>query len=135
MKIQTTLLFLLLSLCSAFAQATDRTPAYCNRFFQINQAASAITKVISGVASQQIQVCGWALSSGAATSNAFLSSGTGSNCGTSGATFYPLVTLGAAGSYVDHVPFVNQAAPTGQDICLTTTGTGPTSIIIYFAQF
>lgn len=134
-KILIGLLCLLLSASQAWAQATDRTPAYCNKFFQTSQTASAISKVISGVTSQQIQVCGWALSSAAATASATMFTGTGTNCGTSQATLYPPVNVNINDNYIDHVPFVNQAVPTGQDLCLTTVGVGPLSVIIYFSQF
>ncbi len=133
-KILVSLFLLALSIGSAFAQATDRTPAYCNKFFQTSQAASAISKVIPGVSFQQIQVCGWALSA-AALASATMFTGTGTNCGTSQATFYPSVTVNTNDNYIDHVPFVNQAAPTGQDLCLTTVGVSPISVIIYFSQF
>ena len=129
------LLCLLLSLSPAFAQATDRTPAYCNKFFQIVQTASPIPKVIPGVSFQQIQLCGWALSGGAAVASATAFSGTGTNCGTAQTVIQPGANVPINGAYIDHIPFVNQALPTGADLCLTTVGSGPLSVIIYFSQF
>jgi len=126
---------LLLSVVPAQAQSTIGGPAYCNKYFQVNQAAVALTKVISGVAAQSIQLCGWSLSGGAAAATASLSYGTGANCGTGTVVLQPLVNVAINGSYVDHVPFVNQIVPVANDLCLVTTGTGPLSVIIYYAQF
>lgn len=120
---------------AALAQSTISTPAFCNKTFEVNQGATAVAKVVSGVANQAIQLCGWALNSGAATSTATLTTGTGTNCGTSTATIFPIISLAIDGTYVDHVPFVNLALPIANDLCLTTTGTGPISVIIYYAQF
>ena len=134
-KILIGLFCLLLSASQAWAQATDRTPAYCNKYFQTSQAASAISKVIPGVATQQIQLCGWALSGGAVAASATAFSGTGTNCGTGQVPIQPAINVPINGTYVDHIPFVGQALPTGADLCLTTVGAGPLSVIIYFSQF
>lgn len=124
-----------LSFGLASAQSTISTPAYCNKYFQVSQAAVASTTVVAGVANQSIQLCGWAVSAGAATGTATLTYGTGTNCGTSTGTAQPIRSLAINSGFVDHVPFVNQVLPVANDLCLTTTGTGPTSIIIYYAQF
>lgn len=120
---------------AALAQNTQVTPAFCNKTFSVNQGAVALTKVVSGSANKSIQLCGWGVSSGAATGTAALSTGTGTNCGTGTSSVQPIISLPINGNYVDHVPFVNQVLPVGNDLCLVTTGTGPTSVIIYYAQF
>ena len=120
---------------AARAQSTISGAAFCNRYYQTNQAAVALTKVISGVAGQSIQLCGWSLSGGAAASSASLSYGTGTNCATNTAVLQPLVNVAINGSYVDHIPFVGQVVPVANDLCLVTTGTGPLSVVIYYSQF
>ena len=136
MKRLSAALLLYLGLASAaLAQSTISTPAFCNKTFQVSQGAVALTKVVSGVAAQSIQLCGWAAAAGAATGTFSLSYGTGTNCGTGTTTVQPIVSLAINGNYIDHVAFVNIVLPVANDLCLVTTGTGPTSIIIYYAQF
>lgn len=127
----------------ALATSANAQPAVngCNKIFQVNQAAVALTKIISGVAGQHIDICGWSLNAGAAAGTASLSYGTGTNCGTGTTTIYPVIALGINGTFMDHisvpqtpVPSVNASA-VPIDVCLVTTGTGPTSVIIYYAQF
>ena len=64
-------LFVCLSIAPAQAQNTQVTSAYCNKSFQVNQAAVALTKIVSGVFGQTIGLCGFAISGGAAVSTAW----------------------------------------------------------------
>jgi hypothetical protein len=113
----------------------------CNKTFAISQAATVLTKIISGVAGQNISVCGIVLNSGAAASTAGLSYGTGTNCGTGTTTFYPTVSLPINGLLVDRGDFPQMGFPSvngsgvANDLCLVTTGTGPTVVVIHYIQF
>lgn len=138
------LLALLLALATAVpaaAQTGGGQPVICNKIFTVNQGAVALTKVISGVAGDSISICGWTLSGGAAASSAALSYGTGTNCGTGTTTLLPIHNLPINGGLVDHVDFAQTPVPAVNasgvpiDVCLVTTGTGPITVVLYYAQF
>src|SRR5258705_10615226 len=97
--------------CPAFPQQTDRPPIYCTRYFQVNQAAVALTKIVSGTSGQSIGVCGYTLSGGAAVSTFSMSYGTGTNCATGGVVMVPLINVPINGIIVDHIAFVNLSPP------------------------
>lgn len=129
-----------LALASAVPAASQPAPFGCNKIFTVSQAAVAITKVISGAVGSSISICGFTYAAGAATGAATLSYGTGTNCGTGTTTLIPIISLAINGNIVDHtpvphipVPAVN-ASGVATDVCLTTTGTGPTTVILYYAQ-
>jgi hypothetical protein len=125
------LLWLLLLCGAAFAQGQ---PLICNRTFQISQGAVALTKIIAGVSGQVISLCGWNAGAGAAAGTFQLQSGTGVNCGTGNATVTPIYSLGINGVQVDHSIYASISLPQGNDLCLVTTGTGPTTLIVYYLQ-
>jgi hypothetical protein len=134
------LLALLLALASAVPAASQPSPFGCNKTFQVSQAAVALTKVISGVVGQSIGICGYTFAAGAATGTASISYGTGTNCGTGTVTVVPIISLAINGNITDHtgvphipIPQVN-ASGVAIDVCLVTTGTGPTSVLIYYVQ-
>lgn len=115
-------------------------PFGCNKIFQVSQGAVALTKVISGVVGQSIGLCGFTFAAGAATGTASLSYGTGTNCGTGTVTLIPVISLAINSNITDHVgvpqipvPQVN-ASGVAIDVCLVTTGTGPTSVVLYYVQ-
>lgn len=134
------LLALLLALASAVPAASQPAVDGCNKIFTVNQAAVALTKIISGVAGQTISICGVSVSAGAAVGSASLSYGTGTNCGTGTVVLIPAIALQIGGVFVDHtaVPHIpvprQNASAVPTDICLVTVGAGPTTVIIYYAQ-
>lgn len=140
-KLSLVLLIWLGLLGAAFAQQTDRPPIYCTKYFQVNQGAVALTKIVSGISGQSIGVCGYALSGGATAGTFSMSYGTGTNCGTGGIVVIPLINVPVNGIIIDHVPFVNLSPPSNNssgvanDLCIVTTGTGPVSIVIYYIQY
>jgi len=139
------LLALLLALASAVPAASQPSPGsgqviVCNKFFQVSQGAVALTKIISGISGTSISICGWAAGAGAATATFSVSYGTGTNCGTGTTTLIPVFSLPINGVMVDHkdfggfsIPSVNSSG-VANDLCLVTTGTGPLSIMLYYAQ-
>jgi hypothetical protein len=131
---------LLLVLASAVPAASQPAVFGCNKVFSVNQAAVSITKILSGVAGQHFEVCGLSVSAGAAAGSATITYGTGTNCNTNAVAIIPAIALGINGNFTDHVavphipiPAVISAVPV--DICLTTVGAGPTTVILYYAQF
>lgn len=135
------LLALLLALASAVPAASQPAVFGCNKVYSVNQGATSIAKIISGAAGSAIQICGIDVNAGAAGSSTIVSYGTGVNCGTGNVVLIPAIVLGINGVFVDHVavphfpvPSVN-ASGVPIDLCLNTTGTGPTTIMIFYAQF
>lgn len=135
-------LLLWLGLASAaLAQQTDRPPLYCISTYQVNQAAVSITKIISGVSGKSIGICGYTLAGGAAVSTFTMAYGTGTNCNTGQVTLEPIVNVPINGFIMNRTSFVNMNLPSqnasavANDVCITTTGTGPVSIVIYYLQY
>lgn len=134
------LLASLLALASAVPAASQPAPFGCNKIFQVSQAAVALTRVITGAVGQSIGLCGYMFAAGAATGSASISYGTGTNCGTGTTTLVPVVSLAINGNIMDHVGVPHIAVPqvnasgVAVDVCLVTTGTGPTSVILYYVQ-
>jgi hypothetical protein len=134
------LLALLLALASAMPALSQPAVNGCNKNFFVNQAATSITKILSGVAGQHFELCGYAINTGVAAGSVTLTYGTGTNCNANTVVFVPAIALGINGVYVDHITFPHIPIPAVAggvpvDICLTTVGAGPTNVIIYYAQF
>lgn len=129
-------LFITLGLtCAASAQTVGPAPILCNQSFQVSQGAVALTKIIANVTNKQISICGWSLNAGAAAGAAQLEIGTGTNCGTSTTALTPSIALGINGVYVDHADYAWTSLPRGTDLCLVTTGTGPTAVMVYYGVY
>src|SRR5215813_13951546 len=125
------LLALLLSCGAAQAQPIGPPIIGCNQIFQVTQGAVALTKIVSSVTGKLISLCGWAANgNGAATVQ--LQYGTGTNCGTGTTSLTPAVSLAANTSYSDHPGFVFFSLPSGNDLCLVTTGAGTSNVMVYF---
>ena len=139
-KLALSLLALLCLSVAAQAQPIGGQQIICSKTFQVNQGAVALTKIISGIAGQNISICGFVADAGAASGAFSISYGTGTNCGTGTTTVIPVITLAITAGLTDHVPFANISIPSTNssgvvnDVCLVTTGTGPTSVLIYYFQ-
>lgn len=120
---------------AALAQTVGPAPIVCNKTYIVSQAATALTKIVTNTATQQISICGWALNAGAATATAQLKSGTGTNCGTNTASVTPEIDLGINGTYIDHTPYASTSLARSTDLCLVTTGTGPMAVTVYYGQY
>jgi hypothetical protein len=121
----------------ASAQVVGPNGPQCNKVFQVSQAATGLTKIVSGIANQSISICGWSVNSGAATSTWQLEYGTGTNCGTGTTAITPVYSLAINGVQIDHIvqAFISLAGgSTPTDLCLVTTGTGPLQIMVYYSQ-
>lgn len=135
------LLALLLALAYAVPAEAQAPQNGCNKIFTVNQAAVALTKIISGVARQSISICGISVSAGAAVGSASLSYGTGTDCATGTVVLIPAIALGINGNFTDHIAVPHIPVPAQNasavpiDICLVTVGAGPTTVILYYAQF
>lgn len=128
------LLALVIWAAPAAAQTVGPAPIVCNRVFQVSQAATALARIVAS-GGKQISICGWVFNSGAAASTAQLEVGTGTNCGTGTTALTPAISLPINGTYADHVPNASVSLGTGVDLCLVTTGTGPTQVMLYYGVY
>lgn len=106
----------------------------CNR---INNGSSGATVGVSvaPVAGQQISLCGFNATAGAAAGTFQLLSGTGATCGTGTQTVTPVIPLPINGNIVDHTGSAWFSLPPLNNLCISITGTGPVAYTIYYAQF
>lgn len=127
------LLALLASLALAFpAQAQIvGTTLPCNQSWQGSQGAAGPNKIATS-SNRVITWCGWVVNAGAAAGTAQLTQGTGTNCGTGTSIITPAYSLGVNGVLVDHNAFGVFSLSNNSDLCLTTTGTGPMQIEVFF---
>lgn len=121
---------------SALAQQTIGPPnaVLCNKTATAS-AAAATTKIVTEVTGQGVHICGWDVGAGAAVGGFNFISGTGATCGTGTVTITVAQTLAINTMVVRDTPYAQFSTAAGQAICVVTTGTGPTSVTIYFAQF
>jgi hypothetical protein len=108
----------------------------CTKSAQFSGGA-ATTVLVTNVPNQRIYVCGFVFA-GTAAGTAGLEYGTsGTTCG-SPTLITPVFAVGATANpaIVDHQTYYAglPPAPSGNDLCVVTTGTG-TQIIIYYSQF
>lgn len=132
------LLALALWASPAVAQLLPQGPpglAYCTQTFQVTQGAVALTKIISNVPGKTIYVCGWDFDNQSAAQTIQFEYGTGTNCGSGTTALTQVFTVPANSFYVDHIPYASMAVPQGNDVCLVTTGTSTTAIILFYGQF
>jgi len=106
----------------------------CNK---INNGSSGATVGISvaPVAGQQISICGFNATAGAAAGTFQLLSGTGATCATGTQTITPVMPLPINGNITDHPSAAWFSLPPLNNLCVSITGTGPVAYNIYYAQF
>lgn len=99
-------------------------------------STAALTTLIATAATQQnINVCGFSFAGGAAAGTFQLESGGGTTCGTSTTAITPAYTVAIGQAFADHSPIASYSIPAGANLCVVTTGTGPTGWIVYYSQF
>jgi hypothetical protein len=106
----------------------------CNR---INNGSSGATVGVSvaPVANQQISICGFNATAGAAAGTFQLLSGQGATCATGTQTITPVIPLAINGNVTDHTGSAWFSLPPLNNLCVSITGTGPVAYQIYYAQF
>lgn len=106
----------------------------CNK---INNGSSGATVgvAVAPVANQQISICGWNATAGAAAGTFQLLSGQGATCGTGTQTVTPVIPLAINGNNTDHTGQAWFSLPPLNNLCISITGTGPVSYQIYYSQF
>jgi len=106
----------------------------CNK---VNNGSSGATVgvSVSAVSGQQISLCGFNATAGAAAGTFQLLGGQGATCGTQTVTITPVIPLPINGNVTDHTSSAWVSLPTLSNVCISITGTGPVSYNIYYAQF
>lgn len=121
--------------CAALAQQVGPTnQILCNKQALLAAGPTAITRIQTGVASQNISICGWHVTNTGATGTFSLSYGTGTNCGTGTTTIIPAMNVTSTAPSSDHIDYAWFTLPAGVDLCITPS-VATVSAIIYTAQF
>jgi|SRR5262245_23465055 len=117
------------------AQQTGATEVICNKQFVLSGSpAVSIIQFVAGQSGVPISVCGWFFTSGAATSTAQISAGTGTNCNANQVFVSPAVVL-APNQSVGLTPGrAFYSTPAGYMLCYNIVGTGPTGIVVWYFQ-
>ena len=118
----------------AHAQQAGPQSILCNKT-AVGSSAAATTLAITGISPQNINICGFVGSAGAATGTFQIVSGTGATC-TTPTTITGVVNL-AINSSVTYNPGAAwyTVTPSGGNVCVTVTGTGPVSWTVSYSQF
>ena len=121
-------------LAPAHAQQAGPQSILCNKT-AVGSSAAATTSIITGNPPQNINICGFVASAGAATGTFQIVSGTGATC-TTPVTITGVINL-AINSNInyDPGPAWYTVAPTGGNVCVVVTGTGPVSWTVSYSQF
>lgn len=108
----------------------------CTRAAIYDASTNGSTKLVTGTASQQIYVCGFALFGGG-TANVKLTYGTGGTCGTGTASITPAFALIAQAQIVDHQTFYAglTPVPVSNDLCINASAGVAVQAIVYYSQF
>jgi hypothetical protein len=119
---------------AAWAQAVGPPNAIlCNKT-ATSSAGAATTRLVAAIAGQTTHICGYDVGSGAAAGGFQLEFGTGTGCSTP-TTMTAAYTLGINSFVSSRSPFAQMDAGVGTDVCVVTTGTGPTAMTLYYSQF
>jgi hypothetical protein len=120
----------------AHAQPTVGPPNLfgCNQT-AIVSAAATTTKVVTEVTGKAVHICGYTVAAGAAAGGWQIISGTGATCGTNTVNITAAYTIAINTGLSSLASYAQFSTAAGQAICVITTGTGPTSLTLYFAQF
>src|SRR6266481_257493 len=134
------LLLLCALLCSSIAKAENvvgpTNLILCNKAFPSTAAAATTTQAVPGVAGQNIQLCGWEVTSNQNGSTTFqFEYGTGATC-TSPTIITPPFSITSAAPSVDRISSAWRTVPAGASICMITVGaTVGIAALLYYSQF
>lgn len=110
-------------------------PAVCPSVAQVSVTAGNTTKIITNVAGQRTYICAFVLTISTA-GTAQITSGTGTNCGSSAAVLTPAFNIGTTLPF-QYAPLNGTAAgpaATAFDVCVTAV-TGNVTGMISYVQF
>lgn len=120
--------------CGAQAQVVGPANAILCGRTATSSTGAATTRLVTAVAGQRVYICGWDVGAGAAAGGFQFVHGTGSSC-TSSTAFTAAYTLAINTYAAARNDFAMMQSAVGADVCVITTGTGPTAVTLYFSQF
>lgn len=132
-------LSLLLALCAAPARAENTigpsNQVLCTQLvFQAASIASLKT-LLAGVAGKTIFICGWHVTSSAATVSTFqFSTGTGTDCATTNTNLTPAYNVINTAPATDHVSIASLSLTPGNNLCVTSSTTS-LQISVWVGQY
>lgn len=136
------LLAALLIAATLWGRAASADPVYqsqtvaCTHSAIYDASTNGATRLVTGNATQQIYVCGFALVGGG-TAAVKLMYGTGGTCGSGTTAITPAFNLIAQTVVVDHQTYYAGLlpAPASNDLCLNASAGVAVQAIVYYAQF
>src|SRR5215475_4902923 len=130
-------LIALLALCGiAQAQVGPPNPILCNKTAFASPSTATTTSMVTGVAGQTIQICGWHVTSIVATQNTFqFEWGTQGGPCTTPTTFTPAFGVINSAPSVDHIEFASVSLPAGAQLCVVTTAATALQVLVWYSQF
>lgn len=108
---------------------------WCNKVNNSSSGPTAGATAVAAVSGQNISVCGFLATAGAAAGTFQLITGQGAACAIQTSTITPTIPLPINGNIVDHTSSAWVTLPPLGNLCIVVTGTGPVSYNIYYAQF
>lgn len=108
----------------------------CNQSAQYDASTNGATKLVTGVASKRIYVCGWNILA-AGTVNVSLVYGTGGTCGSGTTSVTPAWQFTAQVNNTDHLPVYTGIlpVPASNDLCINASGGVAVQAVVYYTQF
>lgn len=112
--------------------------AGCTQEAFYDASTSGATVVVTHSGGTQIYPCGFVILASAGSVNVGLVYGSGTNCGTGSTKITPAFQMTTTTpAIVDHQAVYTGllAAPSGNDLCINTSGSVAVQAIVYFVQF
>lgn len=107
----------------------------CDSSTTYDASTNGKTQLVGLTSSQNVYVCGYTIFA-AGTVNVSLSSGTGTNCGTTSTNITPAFQLTAQTGAVDGSPFYRGLkANASEELCLVTNAAVAVQAIVYYTKF
>ena len=132
-------LSLSLALCAAPARAENTigptNQVLCSQLATQASSIASLQTLVAGVTGKTIFICGWHVTSSAATVSTFqLSYGTGTNCGTTNTNITPAYNIINTAPSTDHVSIATLNIPVGTNLCIISSTTS-LQIGVWYGQY
>jgi urease alpha subunit len=96
----------------------------CTQLVFQSASTASLATLLAGAPGKIIFICGWQVTSSNAAASTFqLSSGTGTNCGTTNTNITPPYNVTSTAPATDHVSIASISLPVGNNLCVISSGT------------
>lgn len=109
-------------------------PILCTGIATLAVGSTGLTQIVAASTGKAIYICGWHVTNTAASGTFLLASGTGSNCGTNGATLIPATNVTNTAPSADHQSYASFQTAVSQAFCINPS-VNTISAVVYFSQF